>query len=277
MHTDPLAPLLHHFNADAKLFYAGNVCQAVSHDMASGLGYLHLLRSGRMRLHDASGFAQVLEEPTLFFYARPMAHWFDPDIDVGADLACASVSFDHQSFNPILTALPVRTVLPLAALPASGSLFDLLFAEAFSDRPGRQEVLNRLFEVVLIALLRAHLESGMASVGFLRALSHPQVGRAMQAVHARPDKPWTLCHLAAEASMSRTKFAATFKSVVGSTPGEYVLGWRITVAKGLLRQGVALKQVTERVGYDSQAGFLKAFKGLVGVSPTEWKRTTSTS
>jgi AraC-like DNA-binding protein len=72
--------------------------------------------------------------------------------------------------------------------------------------------------------------------------------------------------------MSRASFAATFKEQVNTTPGDYLLRWRVSVAQALLRQDVPLKLVAARVGYDSQAGFLRAFKSIVGESPTLWRR-----
>lgn len=270
--SDPLGPLLRHFNAQAQLFFTGNLCGNVNFGATEGLAYLHLMRGGRTRLRDATGFSTELAEPTLVFYARPLTHWLDADLEVGADLACASVSFEHKAFNPIALALPERTIRPLAELPAFAPLTGLLFAEAFSHKPGRQQVLNRLFEVVLIEMLRHALAEGSATPGFVRGLGHAQIGKALLAMHVAPERHWTLDELAAEAGMSRASFAATFKDQVNATPGDYLMRWRVSVAQALLRQDMPLKLVAERVGYDSQAGFLRAFKSVVGESPTPWRR-----
>ncbi len=270
--SDALAPLLHHFNAQAQLFFSGNLCGRADFSDSAGVGYLHLLRSGKTRLHDASGFAVELDEPSLLFYSRPLSHWFEPDTECGADLVCASVRFEHKAFNPIALALPARVLRPLAAFSTAAPVTELLFAEAFAERPGRQQVLNRLFEIVLIELLRDRLREGDTQTGFLRGLAHPQIGRALAAVHAAPDRPWSLESLAEQAGMSRAGFAAGFKTQVGIAPGEYLTRWRVAVAQALLRQDLPLKQVAERVGYDSQAGFLRAFKGVVGEAPTAWRR-----
>jgi hypothetical protein len=190
--SDPLGPLLRHFNAQAQLFFTGNLCGTVTFGATDGLAFLHLMRAGRTRLRDATGFSTELAEPTLVFYARPLAHWLDADLEVGADLACASVSFEHKAFNPIALALPERTICPLAELPAFAPLTGLLFSEAFSHKPGRQQVLNKLFDVVLIEMLRHALTEGSAAPGFLRGLGHPQIGKAVLAMHAAPERPWSL-------------------------------------------------------------------------------------
>ncbi|HEY4083040.1 MAG TPA: AraC family transcriptional regulator [Burkholderiaceae bacterium] len=270
--ADPLGPLLHHFNAQAQLFFTGNFCGNVTFGDSAGMAYLHLMRGGRTRLRDATGFSVELSEPVLVFYARPLSHWLDADLEEGADLACASVSFAHKAFNPIALALPERIIRPLSQLPSFAPVLEVLFSEAFTQQPGRQQVLNRLFEVVLIEMLRHALSEGSAAPGFLRGLGHPQIGRAVIAMHAAPERHWTLEDLAAEAGMSRAGFAAGFKELVDATPGDYLMRWRISVAQALLRQDLPLKLIAERVGYDSQAGFLRAFKAVLGESPTAWRK-----
>ena len=96
MHTDPLEPLLAHFGARARLFFAGNLCGDVTFSDAKGMGYLHLLRAGNARLQDETGYAVTLTQPTLVFYSRPLTHWFQTDPTDGADLVCASMSFVKQ-------------------------------------------------------------------------------------------------------------------------------------------------------------------------------------
>ena len=277
MNSDPLRPLLAHFGAHARLFFSGNLCGDVTFSDAKGMGYLHLLRKGTAKLQDDSGYAATLTEPTLVFYSRPLTHRFQTDAQAGADLVCASMSFEHRAFNPIAMALPARFQCALSDFEGSEALLGLLFDEAFSDRPGRQDVLDRLFEVVLIDVLRVALarqsEADGAGSGFLRSLSHPQLSKALAALHAEPARDWSLGSLAEVAGMSRSSFAETFKREVGDTPGNYLTRWRVRLAQALIREDVALKLVAGRVGYASQAGFLRAFKQVLGESPTAWRRS----
>ncbi|MBB3262200.1 AraC-like DNA-binding protein [Paraburkholderia bannensis] len=269
---DPLAPLLQRFNIHAQMFFSGNFCGRADYGKEVDVGYLHLIRGGQTRLSNDRGQTLELSEPSLVFYSRPMWHWFEPDPVHGVDLVCASVHFEHKAFNPIALALPDQVVRPLSAMPLAAPVLAVLFAEAFADNLGRQAVLNRLFEVVLVELLRAQLLAVDAQPGFLRGLGHPQIGRALYAIHAEPERAWGLAALAAVAGMSRASFAAAFRAQVDITPGEYLTRWRISVAQALLRQDMPLKQVAERVGYESQTGFLKAFKALLGVTPTAWRQ-----
>ncbi len=271
MSLDPLTPLLTHFKAQARLFYSGNLCGDVTFGDESGTGFLHLLRAGTITMQDATGYSVTLDEPTLVFYSRPLQHWFHPDPHNGADLVCASMRFEHKAFNPILFALPERFQCRLSALKGADTLLSLLFNEAFDDRPGRQEVLDRLFEVLLIDVLRIVLAQPDAAPGLFRSLLHPQLSKALAAIHADPTQNWSLDALAQLAGMSRSSFASAFKNEVGDSPGNYLTRWRMTLAQALIREGVPLKLVAERVGYASQAGFLRAFKIVIGTSPAEWR------
>ena len=282
MNSDPLRPLLVHFGAHARLFFSGNLCGDATFSDDKGVGYLHLLRRGPAKLQDDTGYAATLTEPTLVFYSRPLTHRFQADTQAGADLVCASMSFEHKAFNPIVMALPARFQCALSDFEGSEALLGLLFDEAFADRPGRQDVLDRLFEVVLIDVLRVALarqaevdgadSKPSAGGGFLRSLSHPQLSKALAALHAEPARNWSLDQLSDVAGMSRSSFAAAFKREVGDTPGNYLTRWRVRLAQALIRDGVALKLVAERVGYASQAGFLRAFKQVLGESPAAWRR-----
>lgn len=273
---DPLAPLLTHFKAQARLFFSGNLCGDATFGDEQGTGFLHLLRAGTMNLKDASGYAATLSEPTIVFYSRPLDHTIQTDPVEGADLVCASMRFEHKAFNPISFALPARFQCPLSAFKGADALLGLLFAEAFDDRPGRQDVLDRLFEVLLIDVLRVALSQRDAEPGLFRSLQHPQLGKALNAIHADPTRDWSLDALAQVAGMSRSSFAGAFKTEVGDSPGNYLTRWRMTLAQALIREGVSLKLVAERVGYASQAGFLKAFKAVIGESPTTWRKAAPT-
>lgn len=265
---DPLAPLFTHFFARARVFFTGNLCGQA--DFGAASGYLHLLRAGRADLHDASGHHARHEHPCLVFYSRPLKHWFRTDPVLGADLACATVSFDNMAFNPVARALPARFVCPLSELDSAGASIELLFGEAFAARPARQEVLNRLFEIVLIELLRTAIRRGDASAGFLRGLAHPRLSKVLNALHAKPANGWTLESMAAIAGMSRSSFADNFRRELAEPPLAYLTRWRVSVAQAMLRRGTALKLVSGQVGYASHAGFLRAFKQVAGTGPRDW-------
>jgi AraC-like DNA-binding protein len=268
---DRLDGLLQRFAVRTRLFHAGALCGVTEFPEAPGHGQLHLLRRGPLSVTHAQGEAVAVHEPSLLFYPRPLAHRFDTDPDSGADLACAHVAFEGGPANPLANALPARVLMPLSELEDTGPLLDALFAEAFGAQCGRQAVVDRLFEVVLVRILRRLLQSGQADAGLLAGLAHPQLARALVAMHEDAGRAWTLDALAARAGVSRSVFAAQFRRTVGCTPGDYLAGWRIGLAQDWLRRGRALKWIAAEVGYGSEAALSRAFKARCGRSPREWK------
>lgn len=151
------------------------------------------------------------------------------------------------------------------------TLVSLIYAEFRARRPGRDVVLARLLDVLLIEALRSAPGSA-ASPGLVRGLADDRLAVAMRRMHEQPSASWTVAELAQEAAMSRSAFFARFSRLVGVTPMEYLLGWRIALAKCLLRDGVTVGDVAERVGYSSASAFSVAFTRNVGRAPAHFAR-----
>jgi transcriptional regulator GlxA family with amidase domain len=101
-------------------------------------------------------------------------------------------------------------------------------------------------------------------------LADARLAKALNAMHAAPERPWTLQGLADLAGMSRARFAAHFGEVVGEPAIEYLAGWRLSVAQGLLTQGRQVKSIADEVGYGSPNALTRAFTQRLGQTPTEW-------
>ncbi len=274
--VDRLAVLLERFSIRAEVFHAGALCGVHALSGDGDAGQLHLVRRGPVEVHHGGATLRI-ETPSLLLYPRPMAHRFVTDPERGADMVCARLRFEGGALNPISTALPEVLCLPLDALEGASEVLALLFEEAFAQRCGRHALVNRLFEVVMIQILRQQMESGHVRGGLLAGLSHPRLRNALVAMHESPAREWSLEALAATAGMSRTLFATGFRDVVGVTPGQYLQGWRVGLAQQALRQGRPLKVVASDVGYGSEAALSRAFKAFSGVSPREWRKTRAAS
>ena len=272
MSVDRLQGLLQRFSVRARMFHSGPLC-GLTDFQPNGQGQLHLLRRGPVEVrHD--GARLTVAEPSLLLYPRPLAHRFLTDAQAGADMACAHLAFGPGDHHPVARALPAFIRLPLADLPRARPVLDLLFDEAFSHRCGHRAVVDRLFEVVLVLVLRHLLDAGLVEDGPLAGLGHPQLAKALAAMHDDPAHPWTLDALAAQAGMSRSRFAEVFAQVVGQPPAAYLAAFRITLAQDALRRGDRLECIAQRVGYGSAAALSRAFTGVCGVSPRAWRRRT---
>jgi len=268
--ADRLAALLQHFSVKAEVFHAGALCGINDLDPA-GNGQLHLIRAGEVDVVHGGATAARIERPSLLLYPRPLPHRFVTDPERGADFACAHLRFDGGAANPIAAALPAFTCLPLTELSGAQGVLALLFEEAFAHNCGRQAMLDRLFDVVLIQVLRHLMESGQTQAGMLAGLAHTRLRLALVAMHEQPAQDWSLDTLAARAGMSRSVFANAFRDTVGCTPGGYLQHWRIGLAQRALRRGRALKLIADEVGYGSEAALSRAFKAQCGLSPLQWK------
>ncbi len=268
---DRLVWLLERFELRARVFQAGPLCRAASFDAADGLGYVHVLRSGAVQVTGSGERPARIDEPTLLLCMNPTDHRLHP-LGGHADLVCASFEFGLALSNPLARALPGLLRVPLADIPDLDATLALLFREASERHCGRQAVLDRLMEVVIVQLLRDLMDQRRLGFGLLAGLADPRLMKALNALHAAPERAWTLAGLAAEAGMSRARFAARFREVVGVTPLAYLAEWRLGVAQSLLRRGRPVQVIADAVGYGSASALSRAFTARIGASPTEWLR-----
>lgn len=137
---------------------------------------------------------------------------------------------------------------------------------------GRDLILARLVEVLLIEALRA-APGDDAPAGLLRGLADERLAASIREMHRDPSRTWTVEQLAKTAALSRSAYFQRFTRAVGLPPMEYLLAWRMAIAKDLLaRKHMAMEQVAERVGYSSASTFSTAFARHVGRSPRSYAR-----
>jgi AraC-like DNA-binding protein len=270
--ADRLESLLTHFAVHARMFHSGALCGLNEVPTLPETGQLHLIKTGPVEVNHESASPLHVIDPSLLLYPRPLKHRFITDATRGADLTCANLHFDGGVANPVAAALPAVICVPLAQIEGADSVLSLLFEEAFNQRCGRRALVNRLFEVVLIQVLRYLMESGQIRSGMLAGMSHPKLRNALVAMHEKPAQEWSLDELAETASMSRSVFANAFRDTVGVTPGAYLQNWRVSLAQQALRQGRSLKMIAVEVGYGSEAALSRAFKVQSGLTPREWKQ-----
>ena len=152
------------------------------------------------------------------------------------------------------------------------TLVQLVGDESRSDRPAREIVMARLLEVLLIEALRS-TASASTSSSLVRGLSDPRLALALRLMHQGPSESWTVAQLAREAAMSRSAFFERFTEAVGMAPMEYLLAWRMALAKQLLRQrDTAISDIAERIGYSSVSTFGVAFTRHVGMPPGRYSK-----
>jgi AraC-like DNA-binding protein len=156
------------------------------------------------------------------------------------------------------------------------SLLDMLATETAKPGIASSTVVNRLFELLFIHSIRSY--AGMESAlrkGWLAALSDGRLGKSVKAMHEDLSREWTVETLAEKAGMSRSSYAARFKSLVGQSPMEYLTQWRMFKAGTMLRNlGSSVLEAARQVGYDSESSFTRVFKRQRGLTPGEFRRNS---
>jgi AraC-like DNA-binding protein len=179
-------------------------------------------------------------------------------------------AFDSPDAALMVSLLPA--VMHVRSADQLSGLIRLIDEEARAPRSGQELVLTRLVEVLLIEVLRS-TAGEHTPPGLLRGLADSRIAQAMRSIHSDPARAWTVPGLAAEAALSRSAFFERFTKTVGVPPMEYLLAWRMAVAKNLLRRReLGISEVAERVGYGSASTFSTAFSRHVGQPPRQYAR-----
>jgi len=192
-------------------------------------------------------------------------------------IICGFLACDDTLSNPVLSALPRLFKVDMRNDPNCAwleSSLRLAANEAAEWRAGSAIVLSRLSELLFVEAVRRCIDALPADrKGWLAGVGDRFVGRALAMLHARPAHGWTVDELARKAGLSRSALAQRFTQMLGQPPMQYLARWRLQIAAQELRTGTrSLADVAERVGYDSEAAFNRAFKREFGMPPASWRR-----
>lgn len=231
--------------------------------------FLLLPTTPAFRLSSEPGIACTLVEPK-----NEAVRHGDPEGEPDFIALGGSFSFEKANAPLLLSLLP-----DLIHIPASqgrttrcGRLIELLSEECLADLPGKELIVRRTLEILLMEALRGVGGDSIPS-GLLGGLRDPAVGRALRALHSDVTARWTVSGLAAIAGMSRSAFAARFAGMLGCGPIEYLAGWRMAIARDSLTRGLKpLDRIAEEIGYESASAFSTAFRKRAGCSPGSFAR-----
>jgi AraC-like DNA-binding protein len=192
-------------------------------------------------------------------------------------LMCGYLSCDPALGRPLLDGLPRLLRVPLGKGPAARWLLGLVrrgAREHASPSPGSRTVLAKLAELLFAEAMRQYLESQPGErLGLLAGLRDRNVGRALALLHEQPMRDWSVDTLAAQAGVSRSVLTQRFTSLVGQPPMQYLKRWRLGLAAAALKENRRpIAALAGEYGYESEAGFSRAFKQAFGAPPAAWRR-----
>jgi AraC-like DNA-binding protein len=195
-------------------------------------------------------------------------------------LTCGVVRFDHVTGQQLVRMLPKVLQIDTRELEEGSwlqSTLHFIAREARELRPGGETVITHLADILIIQAIRSWIDSAPeANMGWLAALRDKQIGRALATIHREPEKDWSVTTLAKAVGMSRSGFSARFSQLVGDSAMRYLTRWRMQLAHAQLAESaVTLSVLADRLGYQSEAAFCRAFKREFGVSPGSVRQTLS--
>lgn len=243
-----------------------------------------LIRGDFVLLPATPTFAMFSAPGTPCVQGQPSAQavrYGDPDGPPDFRMLGGSFAIEPANAPLLLSLLPKMIHIHAAAGETLrlSRIIDLINDECDAERPGGGMILDRLLEVMLVEALRcqpinSQYSSAGPSAGLLAGLRDPGLAKALRAMHADVRAGWTVAKLAALAGLSRSIFAARFTKTVGCTPIDYLLRWRMALAKDALSRGdTPLEQLAEQIGYESASAFSTAFRRRVGRPPSEFAKT----
>ncbi|MYN25071.1 AraC family transcriptional regulator [Duganella levis] len=247
--------------------------------MDFGTGVRHHLSAGdSFLLANAPGYVLANDEQALPADGIAMFDWEHSDVarHEGDDtvLVAGSFQFDASDAELLLDALPQILIIPGGHPSAAAirSTLQIIAPEIKGPQIGAALLTERLVDVLLVLVLRAALELDRSTdFGWIGALADPRIGKAIGLMHNDPAHPWTLEILCAAVAMSRSAFSKRFKSLVGRAPLDYLLHWRMRIARDQLRRGASVAAASLHIGYASESAFRHAFKRLHGNAPKRYR------
>ena len=252
----------------------------------------HLLRQGSLALvphgnghcirsHPTDGTVPLFDIPVEKVSERYEIMRYGGDGKL-THLTCGVVRFDHVAGQQLIALLPKVLQIDTWAYEEGNwlqSTLHFIAREAREMRPGGETVITHLADILIIQAIRSWLESEAgADRGWIAALRDKHVGSALAAIHRNPEKEWTLASLAKEVGMSRSGFSARFTHLVGDSAIQYLTRWRMKLARAQLQEtSDSLSVIADRLGYQSEAAFSRAFKRVFDVPPGSVRHTAKAS
>lgn len=300
--NDPLGEVLHQLRLDGSL-YCRSVMQgdwSLAMPILPDKMMFHIITAGSCWLKAGEKAPIKLTQGMLVLVSQGLGHsiYSDPELSptplfeagvkrvsaryetldiIGegekTELTCGIMCFDQFAGKQLIQQLP--EILLMDHIEESNevwlsSTLDFITNEARKLKPGGETIITHLADILVIQMIRHWMEkSPQASQGWVGALRDKHIGIALRAIHHQPHKNWTVNSLAQECGMSRSGFSAHFKQQVGSSVKNYLTNWRMNIAyQRLSQKSEPLITLAEELGYNSEAAFSRAFKRVMGISPS---------
>jgi AraC family transcriptional regulator, activator of mtrCDE len=151
-------------------------------------------------------------------------------------------------------------------------LIQLMREESLEQGPASETLVNHLSGALFALTLRFASNTAEPPRGLLALTQRTRLQPAITAMFEEPGKPWSLPELAALCNMSRATFARHFDEAIGRSATDVLTEIRMALAgRKLAESNLAVAEIGETVGYQSDAAFQRVFKRQVGMTPAQWR------
>lgn len=222
--------------------------------------HLYLIADGQVRFRITPGDTWTISAPAIIICPSGTVHALET-LPPGAlpGVLCAKAFLEGPAASLLLNEFPEPRAVSLAgAEPSLRHIVELIASELLIPRCGQPALLDRAGDILFIGLLRHLVAHPRSSDGLFTGLADPRIARTLVAMHALPNGKWTLESLAAEAGMSRTAFANTFRDTMRQPPGKYLSQLRLAIAQQAVRSGRGLKRAAQASGYTNPSALSRA-------------------
>lgn len=289
---DALTALVNALNLHAKLVYSGGVCGRwlMDHNSDSSV-WFHLVSKGQGWVHspgrqtplalDSGDLVLFLPHAPRHFLSYSAEHLPCDAADTrltgweGGESGFVCGEIELATPRSLLwQALPAEIVVKKnQAGDILAKLIELVISEASGQRFGSDSVVERLCDSLFVLVIRHCIEEDLVQEGVFAAMQDRRLATVLGLIHQQPWQPWTIAELCSRAGLSKTVLSEKFAALIGSSPIEYLIAWRLQIAAQRLKEpNMTIEKVAERCGYDSAAAFSKAFKRCFKISPSAFRR-----
>jgi AraC-like DNA-binding protein len=290
--VDALTSLVNALNLHAKLVYSGGVCGRwlMDHNSDSSV-WFHLVSKGQGWVHSPSRQTPLALESgdLILFLPHAPRHFLSYSAEHlpcdAADTRLTGWESGESGFVCGEIELSTPRSLLWQALPAEivvkknqagdilAKLIELVISEASGQRFGSDSVVERLCDSLFVLVIRHCIEENLVQEGVFAAMQDKRLATVLGLIHQQPWQPWTIAELCSRAGLSKTVLSEKFAALIGSSPIEYLIAWRLQIAAQWLKEpNMTIERVAERCGYDSAAAFSKAFKRCFKIAPSTFRR-----
>jgi len=288
--SDGFSDVLRLLRLDVDIYHNAKVCgQWRIDEHTLGATCFHIVTLGSCYLEVPGYLDCQLDYGDLVIFPRELVHNMLPQNSLtgdqqhldfvsskniqGTGLLCGEIRFQHTASQSLLDALPAVFIIRYAQSHYwLEALLKMIVYENNHPAAATKAIINHLSELLFTYAIRQYVTDNPDNAGMLAIYSHPRLAKVIQAIHQQPEKNWTLESMAKTALMSRSSFADFFKAASGWTAGQYLSWWRMQLAWSSLAAGESVSQVADKIGYQSEAAFSRAFQKMFATTAGDVRR-----